>query len=62
MLSLFSDTSNLKTKDIICALVETERELGYMDLTGRFPYKLSCWNECIFISYNYDGNTILAQA
>ena len=56
-----SDSPNIKTKEVLYAMVDSNKDLGYMDLTGRFPYKSSRGNEYILISYNYDGNTILAE-
>ena len=56
-----SDTPNIKTQEVLYAVFETNKELGYMDLTGRFPYKSSRGHEYILVAYNYDGNAILAQ-
>ena len=42
-------------------MLEFDKELGCMDLTGRFPYKSSRGNKYILIAYNYDGNTTLAE-
>ena len=38
------------------------KNMGYTDLTGRFPYRSSQGNEYILVGYNYDGNDILAEA
>eukprot|EP00957_Ditylum_brightwellii_P098209 7483115-Ditylum_brightwellii.AAC.1 len=35
---------------------------AFMDLTGRFPYKLSQGYEYIYVLYNFDANVILAAA
>ena len=56
-----SDEPNEKTQEVIYSLFESDKELGYMDLTGRFPYKSSRGNEYIMVAYCYDGNAILAQ-
>ena len=56
-----SDKPNVKTHEVLYSMFESDKELGYMDLTGRFPYKSSRGNEYIMVAYCYDGNTILAQ-
>ena len=56
-----SNSPNIKTKEVLYAMMDSDKELGYIDLTGRFPYKSSRGNEYILIAYNYDGNTILAE-
>ena len=38
-----------------------QKSMGYMDLTGRFPYRSSRGNEYIMVAYNYDGNQILME-
>ena len=61
----FPQMSNIPTKtyDCVAQLVPFEaKNKGYMDLTGRFPYKSSSGNEYILIVYDYDSNAILAEA
>ena len=43
-------------------MFQVDEGLGYMDLTGRFPYKSSQGNEYILVAYSYDSSAILAQA
>ena len=43
----------------IIEIKPTER--GYIDFTGRFPYRSSWGNEYIIVGYNYGGNCILAE-
>ena len=33
----------------------------YNDLTGQFPYQSSRGNNCVFVTYNYDGNRVLVE-
>jgi hypothetical protein len=47
-----------KTHDACYSLFATT-EKGFMDLTGRFPYKSSRGNEYILIAYHFDSNAIL---
>ena len=58
-----SEIHNKKTNEVICSVIQTNTtELGFTDLTGRFPYRSSRGNEYILVAYNYDGNCILAEA
>ena len=58
-----SDIHNKKTNEVICSVIQTNTtDLGFTDLTGRFPYRSSRGNEYILVAYNYDGNCILAEA
>ena len=55
------DKPNERTNHICYTLVDPEEiATGYMDLTGRFPKKLSWGNEYIIIIYHFDGNHIRA--
>ena len=57
-----SDTPNKRTNQVIYNLISiSPKERGYVDLTGRFPYRSSRGNEYILVGYNYDGNCILAE-
>ena len=56
-----SDTPNVKTKDVIYALISTS-DKGFMDLTGHFPYCSSRGNKYILIVYHYNSNAILGHA
>ena len=38
------------------------RRIGYHYLTAIYPYKSIIGNQYIFVSYDYDGNTILAKS
>ena len=37
------------------------KHTGYLDLTGRFPYRSSNGNEYILVVYDYDSNAILTE-
>ena len=54
--------NNIKTNVVIYDLIHTKPGLGYMDLTGRFPYQLIRGNNYLMVSYNYDANAILVKA
>ena len=54
--------SNEKTNDVIYALIDSKSGLGYIDLTGRFPYQSSRGNNYLMVAYNYDANAILVEA
>ena len=56
-----SDSPNIKTKEAILPIVDSDGDFGCKDSTGRFPYKSSRGYDYILIAYNYDGNTILAK-
>ena len=50
------------THNVMCALIPFILPAkGYMDLTGRFPYRSSSGNQYIMVFYNYDGNFINAK-
>ena len=51
-----------KNKDIIAMIIEREPTKGYLDLTGRFPYKSAQGNQYIFVTYHVTSNAILAKA
>ena len=61
----FFPTSNSfeRTHDCVAQVIPfSTKNKGYMDLTGRFPYKSSRGNEYILVVYDYDSNAILAEA
>ena len=43
-------------------IIEQELTKGYVDLTGRFPYKSARGNQCIFVAFHVDSNAILVKA
>ena len=51
-----------KNKDIIAMIIEREPTKGYLDLTGRFPYKSAQGNQYIFVAFHVPTNAILAKA
>ena len=54
---------NTKTHDIIYILYHQEpKNIGYIDLTGRFPYKSGKGNQYILVAYHVDANAIYGQA
>ena len=38
-----------------------DKQKGYCDLTGRFPYKSSRGTQYLFVMYDYDSNAILFE-
>jgi hypothetical protein len=50
-----------KTKDTIAMIIENDTTKGYLDLTGRFPYKSAQGNQYIFVAFHVDGNAILVK-
>ena len=57
-----SDTPNVKTHEVVYAVIQDSDVTAYTDLTGRFPYRSSRGNEYILVGYHYDANSILVQA
>ena len=58
-----SDLPNIKTHQLIFSIIETSHEgIGYIDLTGWFPFRSSRGKEYILVAYQYDANTILAES
>ena len=55
-------TTTPKTKDVIATVIERETTKGYLDLTGRFPYKSAQGNQYIFVAYHVTASTILIKA
>ena len=62
----FSPSSNIpneKTNNILYLIFDSSsKEISYIDLTDRFPYKSACGNQYILVAYHYDANAILARA
>ena len=58
-----ADSPSIKAEQIIYHMHDNTwtRNKGFMDLTGRFPYKLARGYEYLLIAYNYDANAILVQ-
>ena len=58
-----SDSPNQRTNCIFYTAVESSPTgLGYVDTTGRFPYRSARQNEYIYVGYNYNANSISAVA
>ena len=38
------------------------KNMGYINLTGRFPYKSAKGNQYILVAYHIDANAIYGQA
>lgn len=55
-----SDIPNVKTNEVVLSIHEY-KDVGYMDLTGRFPKRSVRGNEYILACYHYDANAILVQ-
>ena len=47
---------------MVYSLVEHNRnEMGYLDPTGKFPYKSAKGNQYFLVAYHYDANCIWAE-
>ena len=55
-----SDVPNIRTNEVCYTIIDPQKEISYMDLTGRFPRKSSRGNEYLLIGYHYDANHIRA--
>ena len=54
-----SQKPNIKTNDVICAVIETDDlHSSYFDTTGRFPQRSSRGNQYVMVGYHYDANLI----
>ena len=42
-------------------IMNDEKSMGYMDLTGKFPHFSASGHEYLLVRYNYDANTILVE-
>ena len=56
-----TETKNIKTNDVMYAIVDNKSGIGYMGLTDRFPYQSSWRNNYLMIVYNDDANAILVE-
>ena len=57
------DSPNVHSHNVMSMLVPfSAKELSYGDITGIFPYKSSRGNQYIYVSYDYDSNSILVEA
>jgi hypothetical protein len=57
-----SPSPNNKTNAVIYSIIEQNpKNIGYIDLTGRFPYRSQKGNQYILVSYHVDANHIFAQ-
>ena len=53
---------NVKTNDVIYLLLESSSAgMGYIDLTGRFPFCSAKGNQCILGAYHFDANSIYTK-
>ena len=50
--------SNHRTNEVCYAIIDPEKEIAFMDLTGKFPRKSFRGNEYLLIGYNYNTNYI----
>ena len=58
-----STTPNIKTHDVIYALVEHNKDnMGYFYLTGRSLFRSARGNQYIVVAYHYNANNIDAVA
>ena len=57
-----SPALNIKTNGVCYFLVEhNQKGMGYINLTGRFPYKLAKGNQYLLVAYHFDANDIYAH-
>ena len=62
LVSWSQELQNTKANEIMCMIVTTdELSKSYSDQTGKFPVTSSRGNQCIFILYHYDTNSIHAS-
>ena len=55
-----SDTPNVKKNGVICSmLMNFDKTMGYMYLTGRCPHCSASGHKYLLIGYNYNANDIL---
>ena len=55
------DSPNLQSNQVCYALIQPDEiSIGFLDLTGWFPKKLSRGNEYVIVGYHFDANCILA--
>ena len=58
-----SPSPNVKTHDVCYIIIpSTPKGIGYIDLTGRFPFSSAKGNEYILVAYHFDANAIYVQA
>ena len=54
-----SPTPNLETNAVVYSIIEQKhKNTGYIDLTGRFPYRSQKGNQYIIVAYHEDANHI----
>ena len=54
-------TNNIKAHDVMCSLINVETiNKSYSDQTGKCPVQSSSGNQCIFVMYHYDKNSMYA--
>ena len=56
------EPDNVRTHDVLCAIFDSNKlaSKSYSDQKGKFPIKSTQGNQCIFVMYHYDKNTIYA--
>ena len=53
---------NVKSNNVMTMVILfSSKEISYGDITGSFPFKSSRGNQYIYILYDYDSNSILAE-
>ena len=58
-----SPTPNTKSNQVIYTLLRSEpKNIGYIDLTGKFPFRSAKGNQYILVAYHTDANAIYGQA
>ena len=55
-----SESPNLKTNKVCYVIIDPQKDIAFMDLTGKFPRKSSRGNEYLLIGYYYNANHIRA--
>ena len=57
-----SPSPNEKTNNVVYMLYSSSSKgMGYIDLTGRFPYRSESGNQYILVAYHHDANAIYGQ-
>ena len=57
-----SPSPNVKANQVVYLVCSSApKDMGYIDLTGRFPYRSASGNQYILVAYHQDANAIYGQ-
>ena len=57
-----SPVPNIKSKEVVHAIVDLKELIAYGDLTWKFPYRSSRGNQYTLVAYHHDANNIQGRA